>query len=82
VSVTVDTSYVWLLSFVNTQGTSAEFAISTDGVTWQLAGAISSGLPSVSQLCAPCVAIRKVNTGSTRTIAVDMMADSLGMVRG
>lgn len=73
--------YTWLVVFVNSDGTRADFIYSTDGMTFTKASSVSSGLPGATDYIAYDQTIIKSAGTSARLAAIDLMgyrADQLG----
>ncbi|MBK1871578.1 hypothetical protein [Taklimakanibacter albus] len=81
--VAVDTNYVWLGIFVNSDWSRADFFISQDGRTWTFAGSQSgANMPIASETTGFGVVLRKSAGTTSRTAEVDLMAYRYDTYRG
>jgi len=79
---TVDTNYIWLGIFINSTWTRATYFYSTDSVTWTIAGAQTTNLPSSAQTTGWGANINKTIGTTQRNLSIDMMAFRYDISRG
>lgn len=76
-------AFIWLIGFVNANGTRVDMIYSDDSVTFTKAGGISSGLPSAGTAVGMEAMVAKKSNGSTnRTCHIDFYGWRYDGVRG
>jgi len=79
---TPDGTFIWFLVFGNANGTRYDFAWSQDSMSFTIAGALSSGLPSATQLPGWGASNIKSAGTTSRSCVVDFMGYRVDGQRG